>query len=71
MPVVHRGRFNMLSPAVASPVRAPRTLRRWATVGRSSPSFCVKVAVLSGPLVAACVSPLDSPDSTNEKIRWW
>ena len=55
--VVHRGRFATLSPAVSSPVRAPRTLRRWATVGRSSPSVCVKVAILSGPLVAACVSP--------------
>jgi hypothetical protein len=44
--------------AVDIPSRAPlRTLRRWATVGRSSPSVCVEVAVLSGPLVAACVSP--------------
>ena len=55
--VVHWGRFATLSPAVASPVRAPWTLQRWATVGRSSPSVRVEVAILSGPLVAACVSP--------------
>jgi hypothetical protein len=55
--VVHRGRFATLSPAVASPVRAPWTLQQWATVGCSSPSVRMEVDILSGPLVAACVSP--------------